>query len=75
MNKFIKLSYTIINKSQINKILIHDNKYHIYLKCNYTTGYMLGWFGSLTSSSDTVEICKERHPEDYKIISDFINSI
>lgn len=75
MNKFIKLSYAIINKSQINKILIRDNKYHIYLTCHASSGYMIGWFGFLFPTSDTIEICKERHTEDYKIISDFINSI
>ena len=72
MHKFIKLSHTIINKSQIHKIIMRDNKYHIYLTCHSNSGFMIGWFGTLHPTSDTIDICKERDPEDYKIISEFI---
>ena len=75
MVKFIKLTHMIINSTHINKILIKDNKYYIHVLNNNIGGFMLFSSGSISSQDDVYEVCPEREPLDYKIVSDWINRL
>lgn len=66
--KFIRLSQFIVNPLQISKIVVKENSYHMHL--NEMTGVIL--FGSGGFGSRTLDLYKDTHPEDYKIISEWI---
>jgi hypothetical protein len=75
MSQFIKLSFIILNKNLINTIRIHPNKYHIYTMENNINGVMLFGSGKIDSNPEKIVICEKQDPEDYKIISNWINTL
>ena len=75
MPNFINFSSVIINTSKIKAIEMTNNKYIITLSTNTLDGFMLFTSGYFKSINDKVEICKTQHPEDYKILTDWINKI
>ena len=75
MSNFIKFSSVILNTSKIKAIEMNNNKYIITLTTNTLDGFMLFTSGYFKSINDQVEICKQQHPEDYKILTDWINKI
>jgi len=75
MPNFINFSSIIINTSKIKAIEMTNNKYIITLSTNTLDGFMLFTSGYFKSINDKVEICKTQHPEDYKILTDWINKI
>jgi hypothetical protein len=70
MSKFLKLTSMIINKNHINKIIIHPNKYDIYLNHNINGFYFIGC--GLIISHEVITVCENKSPIDYKNISDWI---
>ena len=75
MSQFIKLTSIIINKNLITSIFMKQNKYHIYTVENNINGFMFFGSGVVNSSPEKIVICKEKSPEDYKIISKWIDTI
>lgn len=75
MSQFLKLTSIIINKNLITSVFIKPNKYHIYTVENNINGYMLLGSGGASSSPEKIVICEEKSPKDYKIISEWIDSI
>jgi len=75
MYKFIKLSTTIINTKYINQILIRPNKYYIQLMNSKVDGFFIFGCGGLTLDPEEFEICASKTPDDYKVVSDWINTI
>ena len=75
MSQFIKLTSMIINKNLITSVFIKPNKFHIYTIENNINGYMLFGSGGAISSPEKIVVCEEKNPEDYKIISKWIDSI
>jgi len=75
MSQFIKLTSMIINKNLITSVYMKQNKYHIYTVENNTNGYMFFGSGVVDSSPENIVICEEKSPEDYKIISKWIDTI
>ena len=75
MSQFIKLTFMIINKNLITSVFIKPNKYHIYTVENNINGWMLLGSSGANSSPEKIVICEEKSPEDYKIISEWIDSI
>jgi len=75
MSHFIKLTSMIINKNLITSVFIKPNKYHIYTVENNINGYTLFGSGGASSSPEKIVICEEKSPEDYKIISKWIDTI
>jgi hypothetical protein len=65
----------IINKNLITSVFIKPNKYHIYTVENNINGFMLLGSGGASSSPEKIVICEEKSPKDYKIISEWIDSI
>ena len=66
MSKFLKLTSTIINISQIQTIQLLPNKYRIYLIPNKHTGF-------LSRNKQQYEICEKKNTQDYKIVSKWLN--
>lgn len=75
MSHFIKLTSMIINKNLIISVFMKQNKYHIYTVENNINGFMLFGSGGIDSSPEKIVICEEKSPEDYKIISKWIDTI
>jgi hypothetical protein len=75
MSQFIKLTSMIINKNLITSVFIKPNKYHIYTVENNINGYMLFGSGGASSTPEKIIVCEKMNPEDYKIISKWIDSI
>jgi len=75
MSQFIKLTSMIINKNLITSVFIKPNKYHIYTVENNINGFMLLGSGGVDSSPEKIVVCGEKSPEDYKVISNWINTI
>ena len=75
MSQFIKLTSIIINKNLITSVFIKPNKYHIYTVENNINGFMLFGSGGVDYSPEKIVICEEKSPEDYKIISKWIDTL
>jgi hypothetical protein len=65
----------IINKNLITSVFMKQHKYHIYTVENNINGFMLFGSGGVDSSPEKIVICEEKSPEDYKIISKWIDTI
>jgi hypothetical protein len=75
MMKFIKLSSHIINTNYIKTIVLKPDKYYINFVHNKIDGVFIFGGGVIDSINDELEICKNKSPEDYKIVSDFISKL
>ena len=75
MWRFIRLSNIIINTSKIVTIDILPTKYVIFM-CNH---HLDGWFicgsGDVKSVGNKIEICQNKDPMDYIILTDWIKKI
>lgn len=74
MSKFIKLSTIIINTHHIKLISISPTEYNIHFMDNHISGLLVFGIGSVDSNYSNINICIKEHPEDYKIISDWIKN-
>ena len=79
MSRFIKLTDMVLNTHTIKKILITPSKYHILINDGNQEGSL--WFiagtgmGNISTKSNIyTTICKKDNPEDYKSISNWIES-
>jgi len=75
MVNFIKLTSLIINTSKITTIIIKNNRYCIYLNNFDISGFLYNTHGHISSNNEKLEICQTANPEDYKIITNWINNI
>ena len=75
MSNFIKLTSIIINTQTIKNINVKPSSYCINLTSQKIDGFMLFSNGFLTSIDYKIDICKEKEPDDYKIISEWINKL
>ena len=73
MSRFLKLTDAIINVNHIRLIQLKSNKYKIQLATNYFDGFWLLGSGSIKSNSYEVTVCEKEHPEDYKLVTKWIN--
>ena len=74
MHKFIKLTSCVINTHHITKIISNNDKHYIYMRKNIG-GIFSVVFGIINSDDDIIEVCKNKHNEEYKTISNFIDNI
>ena len=75
MTRFIKLSDMIINTAKIIKIYTYPNLYSIHMSNNNLSGFHILSFGTISGGNDTIRICGQQNPSDYKIIETWINQI
>jgi hypothetical protein len=74
MKKFLVLTKNIINVKYIQNIIIKDNKYIINLYSNKFNGVMIYGSGFISDNNDRSVII-EKNDDDYKKITEFIESI
>jgi len=53
---------------------MYNNKYYINLLHTSINGIHLGFFGTIDSSKNRFEFCKDKDKDDYKIITNWINT-
>ena len=75
MQKFLKLKSIAINTLHISKIITQADKHYIHMNQKTTGGFVIFYFGFLYSDTDRIEICKLKHCEDYKTVSNFIDNM
>jgi hypothetical protein len=75
MSQFIKLTSKIINKNLISSVYIKPSKYVIYTIENNIDGHMIFGSGYIDSKPEKIEVWEKEDYKDYKIISDWIDSI
>ena len=75
MSQFIKLTSMIINKNMITSVFIKPNKFNIYTMENNINGILIFGNGGFDSKFKKIKICEKESPEDYKIISKWIETI
>lgn len=73
MSRFLKLSTKIINTRYIETIDIQPKMYKIALATKKYEGYILFGSGGIDFTYDDIEICEEKQPQDYALITDWIN--
>lgn len=71
MTSFIRLSKMLINASCIQTVRMHQDMYYITMQ-REVTGWMFVGSGIISSHSHRIEICKQSHEEDYKVITEWI---
>ena len=77
MSNFIKLTSIIINTQTIKNINIitKNSSYCINLTHQKLDGIILFTSGYITSIDYKIDICKQKDPLDYKIITDWIDKL
>jgi hypothetical protein len=77
MSKFIKLTNLVLNTNNIYSIVIKPDKYSIHIVGNHISGFNWNFLGigagSISSFTSEIEVCKNKHSLDYKIVSDWID--
>lgn len=74
MSRFIRLTNHLINTNFIHTIFIQKDKFIISLMSNQMDGFFMFGGGGLQTYNTEFEICKEKHPIDYKIFTDWIDN-
>jgi hypothetical protein len=75
MSKFINLSSCLINKLHIVEIIKQPSKYSIYLTNSHFSGAMFVASDHISSTSNIIEVCENKNPQDYKIITNWIKNM
>jgi hypothetical protein len=78
MSKFIKLTNLIINTNNIHAIIRKPDKFTIQIVSKSFDGFSwsiagFGW-GNISSFTSDIEVYKNEHSIDYKIVSDWIDN-
>ena len=73
MSRFIRFSKLIVNTRKIATIDILPTKYTIFMSNNHFDGWFFVFSGTVESTNNKIEICKNNHPVDYKIMEEWIN--
>lgn len=75
MLKFLKLTTTVINTSKNMQIHISPTKYTMILCNSHFDGLLFVGSGGIQSTDSKIEICKNKHPEDYQIMKEWIDKL
>ena len=74
MSRFLKLTDCLINVNHIRYINFNKPKeYKIDLAANWFNGVWLLGSGNINCLSYEIIVCEKKHPEDYKIVTEWIN--
>ena len=72
MRKGVKLTDIMINVSHIRFIKFNPKEYKIELATNYFNGSLILGTGTIISNSYEVTVCEKEHPDDYKLVTEWI---
>ena len=70
----MKLTNMIINKNFIHHIDVNKDKFIIHLMTNKMDGLFLFGIGTSSSYNTELEVCKTKHSNDYKTLTDWIDN-
>ena len=76
MSKFLRLSHNLINTRHITMINMYQGTYHINIGKsveNSIQGFIIYGTGFFSRDNTNIIIKEKEHPEDYKIVTDWIN--
>lgn len=78
MSRFLKLTGLLLNTNYIHNITIQPNKYIIHTASKKFFGHIGLCYGSgyglVSSDNEVIEVCETKHPNDYKIVSEWIKN-
>jgi hypothetical protein len=76
MTNFLNLTGMgkILNKLHVVEIVHRPSMYEIRMTNSHFNGMWIVWFGNLTSTQHTIEICEKKNPADYEIVRRWITS-
>ena len=72
MTRFLKLTNIIINTAKIVTIDVLPTKYTIRMSDQKIDGWLLFTSGSVESINTKIEVCENKHPDDYQLIKEWI---
>lgn len=77
MSKFLKLTSRIINTAYIQHVHYDKTaeKYSLYLASTIHSGFLMFGSGSINGENNQIFATKEQHPESYKAIEKWVNSL
>ena len=75
MSRFLKLSKCVINTQLIRYVKIEPTKYEFKLMSGTLDGFWMLGSGSIRTDNSYVIVCEKKDPEDFKIVSKWINNV
>ena len=75
MSKFLRLAHDLINTRYITMINIYKGEYHIKIGKSVSSslqGSMIMVSGAISRDNTNIIIKEKEHPENYKIVTDWI---
>ena len=70
--KFLKLSSIVINTRHILYVHITKDMYSIHLMNNKIHGNVIFGSGTIETTHDKIDICKEEKSQDYELVEKWI---
>ncbi len=77
MSRFLKLSNRIVNTAFIQHVSFEKDlsRFTLHMAQNHIQGVSIVGCGSIQTNQQTIYACKEKHPESYKAIKDWIDHL
>ena len=72
MTRFLKLTSIIINTAKIVTIDVLPTKYTICMSNQKIDGWLLFTSGAVESYNTKIEVCENKHPDDYQTVKEWI---
>ena len=73
--KFLKLTTRIINSNYIRNISFDENTYWIDILSHNHSGFLIGGTGFLSTNYENITVCREKFPQDFKMITEWISQV
>ena len=73
--KFIKIGNCLLNTNSIMRVWINPKEFQIELSPKGTSGFMMMGSRTFSANSDTIVVNKEKYPESYKYVENWIQEI
>jgi hypothetical protein len=75
MSRFIKLTSLIINPRNISYISMKNEKYNLFFIDHKIDGFFLFGSGGCDSTPIEIVVCKNKHPTDYAIMTEWVKGV
>lgn len=73
--KFIKIGNCLLNTNSIMRVWINPKEFQIELNSAGTSGFMMMGSGTFSANSDKIVVNKEKYPESYNYVENWIQEI
>jgi hypothetical protein len=75
MSQFLKMRNVLINTRSIEKVEMFPTAYRVFLTNYKPDGFSALGFGYIRGTTTYYQVDKDAHPEDYKMVSDWITTL